>query len=59
MERLLQLWEEEMEKVKQAGIQVGLLKGIEEGELRERINIAHAMIQAGENERKIKNTWFL
>lgn len=47
------LMQEELESAKKFGEKIGILKGIEEGEFRERMNIAYVMMQAGESNEKI------
>lgn len=53
MEEITKLMEEKIEKARQIGIQIGILQGIEEGEFRQRMNIAYTMVQAGESREKI------
>lgn len=53
MDEIINLIQEKIEKAKQFGEKIGIVKGIEEGEFRERMNIAYAMLEAGESSEKI------
>ena len=53
MDEIMKLIQEKLEKTKRAGERIGILEGIEEGEFRERMNIAYAMLEAGESSEKI------
>lgn len=53
MDEIINLIQEKLENAKRVGERIGILEGIEEGEFRERMNIAYAMLEAGESSEKI------
>lgn len=54
MDEIMEMIQKKVEKARQIGIRIGILEGIEEGEFRQRMNIAYTMLQAGESDEKIE-----